>query len=117
MGLLDFFKPAAAGLAPEELLARQRGGEAPLVLDVRRPDEYADGHVPGARNIPHDALEARLDELASWRERDIVICCRSGARAEMAEAVLRRAGFARLQRLHGHMGHWVRRGHPVEKGA
>ena len=117
MGFLDFFKPAAAGLAPEALLERQRAGEAPLVLDVRRPDEYAEGHLPGARNIPHDALEARLGELGAWRERDIVICCRSGVRAGMAAAVLRRAGFARLRLLDGHMGEWVRKGRPVEKGA
>ena len=117
MGFLDFLKPAAAGVTAAELLVRQAGGDPPLVLDVRSPDEFGAGHMPGARNIPHDALAARLGELAPWRERDIVICCRSGARAGMAAGVLRRAGFARLQLLDGHMSEWARAGRAMQKGA
>ena len=62
-----------------------------VVLDVRRTDEYADGHVDGALNIPlHDVL-SRLDELP--RSRRVIVHCAGGYRASVAASLLDRAGF------------------------
>jgi 3-mercaptopyruvate sulfurtransferase SseA len=46
----------ASAIPPDELARRIASGDAPLILDVRTPEEFVDGHLPGARNIPHDAL-------------------------------------------------------------
>ena len=67
------------------------GGEPPLVLDVRRPSEFAAGHVDGALNIPYGELPERLGELP--RGRLIATVCKAGKRSGLAASVLQREGF------------------------
>lgn len=92
------------------------GDQSVVVLDVRTAAEYAEGHVPGARNIPHTELAARLGELDGARERDIVVYCRSGNRSAQAIAVLEAAGFRRLLHLKGDYQRWSESGRPVATG-
>lgn len=84
---------------------------SPQVLDVRTPEEYAAGHVPGARLIPHDQVAARVAELDPARP--VVVYCRSGRRSLLAEDVLRKAGFDVAQ-LEGSWQAWQAAGLPVE---
>ena len=86
-----------------------------LVLDVRTAEEFAAGHVPGARNIAHELLPARLAELADARDRDIVVYCRSGRRSAIALETLRAAGFARIAQLEGDFLAWEAAQRPIEK--
>lgn len=91
----------------DELAAQLAAGDAPLILDVRTPEEYASGRVPGAINIPHTELAARLTELGpDAREREIVVYCERGGRAAAAEAVLRDAGYRDVRHLEGDMSAW-----------
>lgn len=86
-----------------------------VILDVRTADEFAAGHVKGSRNIPHDQITARLDELRGYGR--IYIHCRSGKRAELASQALLKAGFNNLVCVSGSgMDDWVSAGFPVEKG-
>lgn len=110
-------REAVASSGPEELLAELAGDAPPLVLDVRTPQEFAGGHVPGAINIPHDALAGRLAEIESGRERRVVVYCERGGRATAAEAVLRDAGFDSVAHLEGDMSAWRASGRPVERSA
>jgi rhodanese-related sulfurtransferase len=105
----------ARSIAPAELAARQRSKHPPVVLDVRAPAEYAEGHVPGAINVPHDQVESRLAELERFRDREVVVYCRSGRRAGLAAEVLQRHGFGRLVHLQGDMPGWAAAGQPVER--
>lgn len=99
-----------------ELMQRIKAGHAGLILDVRSPEEYAEGHVPDAINIPYDQLNARLAEIASYKEKDIVLYCRSGKRAGIAANILQAAGFSKLLHLDGDMGGWLSNGNlPVKK--
>jgi len=100
-------------ISPAELAGRMESGDAPLVLDVRTPEEFAAGHIPGARNIPHDQLATRLDEVAGQRDVEVVVHCQSGRRAGMAEEVLQEAGFRNLRDLEGHWQAWQQGGYPV----
>jgi phage shock protein E len=109
------FAGEAPGIGGDALLARMAGGdEAPVVLDVRTPKEFAEGHVPGAINISHDELEARLPELEADRDRDVVVYCRSGKRAGIALDMLEKAGFKRLYHLEGDYLGWAEASRPVE---
>lgn len=97
----------ATTIEPSTLAQRLAWGDQSLVvLDVRTPEEFAEGHVAGARNIPHTEIAARLAELAGARDRDLVVYCRSGRRAELALAELRKAGFTRLFHLQGDWLRW-----------
>jgi rhodanese-related sulfurtransferase len=88
---------------------------APFVLDVRTPEEYASGHVPGAVNVPYDQVASRLAEIP--RDKDVVLYCRSGRRAGLAAEVLEKAGYKELQLMQGDMPAWQQSGLPVEGGA
>ncbi len=84
------------------------------VIDVRTPDEYAAGHVPGARLICLDMLDARIDEIP--KDRDVFLICRSGARSAQALRYLREAyGFSRLTNVEGGTMAWMDAGYPVER--
>lgn len=117
-------KPAAPIAAPATFVATPMSQEALLeqqakhpkqlfVLDVRTPQEYAEGHVPGAVNVPHDQLASRLAEVP--KDKDVVLYCRSGRRAGMAADVLAANGYKHLSHLEGDMNAWVEKGRPVVK--
>lgn len=98
-------------ISQDALLNRLAAGDASLlVIDVRSPQEYAQGHVPGAINMPHDTIGARLDELRATQAKGIVLYCESGKRAGMATETLRSQGLQNLQHLEGHMQQWRARG-------
>lgn len=102
-----------APLSQEAYLALPRSGEqAPFVLDVRTPEEFVTGHVPGAVNIPYDQVAARLAEVP--KDKDVVLYCRSGRRAGMAAEVLAANGYTRLKHLEGDVAAWIEKGRPVE---
>jgi phage shock protein E len=113
-----FALPAAAAgpasIEPKALGERIAWADQALfVLDVRTPEEYAAGHLPGAVNIPHDQLATRLGELSGARERDIVVYCRTGRRSAEALGVLDDAGFKRLFHLKGDYTRWTEEKRPV----
>jgi rhodanese-related sulfurtransferase len=99
-------------VTPEQVLAGQRGAQAPLLLDVRTADEFASGHVPGAINIHVDELAARTGELDAQRE--VVVYCERGPRARKAADALVAAGFTDVKLLSGHMSGWRDAGLPTE---
>jgi hydroxyacylglutathione hydrolase len=99
-----------------ELLATTDGtnGEAPLIIDVRQPDEYGRGHIPGALHLNAGELPERLAELP--RDRPIVTTCASGYRSAVAASLLQQAGFSDVTWLSGGLPAWKAAGNPVEKG-
>ena len=108
-------EPPVSELSAEALVARQETGDTSLVvLDVRTPEEFAAGHVPGAINVPHDALEGRLASLPQLKDHDVVVYCRSGKRSSFALEVLVRHGYTRLQHLTGDQEGWRAAARPVE---
>ena len=107
--------PAVPTIGAPELVAREAAQDPALVvLDVRTPEEYAAGHVPGAINVPHDEIAGRLGELAGLRDKDVVVYCKSGRRAALALEVLGKHGYTRLSHLDGDMQGWSAAGRPVE---
>lgn len=101
-------------IAASALVQQLRTGAAPVVLDVRSPEEFRTGHVPGAVNIPHRQVGARLGELTAGKERGIVVYCEGGPRADYAEQVLANAGFEKVYHLEGDMAAWRMNRLPME---
>lgn len=89
-----------------ELVERLEGEDVPVILDVRSSEEYVAGHIPGAINVPYDEVAANLDSLEAYLTAEIVVYCRTGRRAGVAENVLREAGFTQVLDLQGHMTSW-----------
>ncbi len=84
--------------APSELVRR-----GAVLLDVRTREEFASGHLPGARLLPLDELEQRADELRSSGQ-PIVVYCRSGRRSALAASLLKQRGL-QVEDL-GAMSNW-----------
>ncbi|MCP5207994.1 MAG: rhodanese-like domain-containing protein [Hahellaceae bacterium] len=98
-----------------ELLSVKEAGTALEIIDVRTPEEFASGHVPGAINIPLDDLSAHLPKLASLKDQPVVVYCRSGRRAGVALERLAQEGFSQLRHLDGDMLGWQENDLPMEK--
>jgi len=86
-----------------------------VILDERTPEEFAAGHVPGAINIPHTHLPSRISEVADAADKDIVLYCAVGIRAEMGAERLRENGFSKLIHLDGDMQARQAQKRPLEK--
>lgn len=87
-----------------EFLSLLGSPAAPFLLDVREPDEFADWAIPGAINIPLGQLAERTDEIPN--DRDIVVICAKGSRAQTGAATLLDKGF-RASVLNGGMSSWA----------
>lgn len=81
-----FGTPGAAKQAKEWV----QGGAR--LLDVRTPEEFASGHIPGAKNIPLQVLPTQLKQVGKKGDR-VVVYCRSGGRSASARGLLETAGF------------------------
>jgi phage shock protein E len=80
-----------------EMMGREQ--DAPILIDVRTPAEYAAGHIPGAVNIPYDLLAGTLP--TEDREAPVVVYCRSGRRSAIAKKTLESLGFTRVEDFGG----------------
>lgn len=91
-----------AGLYPDTVL-----------IDVRQPEEWQTGVIPGARKIALDQLRDHLSELD--REKQYILVCRSGNRSQMAAELMVKAGFSRVANYQGGMLAWNRQRLPLEQ--
>ena len=82
-----------------EILAAIEHGA--LIVDVRTPEEFADGHYPGAINIPHELILDGLNQLGVTIDTSVILYCRSGNRSGQAEQVLREKGFTEARNAGG----------------
>lgn len=99
-------------LAPDQarkFIERHRQGSYTL-LDVRRPQEYREMHLPGAKHAPLDELDEHLDELD--KEKPVLAYCRSGRRSSAASGMLAGQGFSEVYNLEGGISAW--QGEPAE---
>jgi rhodanese-related sulfurtransferase len=106
------YRDSLEAVCAEELLAKMRE-EGVEVLDVRPEDEYRAGHIPGARSVPVERMEAYLEEIP--QDREVVAYCRGPycVFSDEAVALLRSRGY-RARRLREGLPDWRAAGLPVE---
>ncbi|MBT8224915.1 MAG: rhodanese-like domain-containing protein [Dactylosporangium sp.] len=103
-------------IAPAHLLERLGQPGTPRLLDVRTPAEFEATHIPGSYNVPLDTLREHRDDLLCHICQPIVLICRSGHRAAVANEAFASAGLANVQVLSGGMVAWQASGGPVVEG-
>lgn len=81
-----------------------------VLIDVRTPEEFKSGHIPGAINIDVQVLAQRLQDIP--HDKAVVLYCRSGNRSSYAAHILQRAGYAEVYDL-GSIGDWRAAGYPI----
>ena len=95
-----------AHITSAALKERIAAGEDLVLIDVRQPEEHAEVHIPDSMLIPLGELPARLDELEPYRDREVIVYCRSGNRSGQACMFLGMQGFTNLVNLEGGMLQW-----------
>lgn len=93
-------------ITASDLARRLDGVDAPFMLDVREPEEMADGVIAGSVNVPMGEVETRLGELP--RDRDVVVICHLGARSAYVTKRLNALGYDRAMNLIGGVDAWLR---------
>ena len=117
LAVLIWFAPAiraklhgVRSMSPKELKKALEGGKKNLlVLDVRSDDEYAQGHIKGAKHLPLHRLSDGIKLLKGLDRGDVVCVCASGKRSAVASVWLKKAGFESVYNLSGGMLRWGRR--------
>lgn len=89
--------------------------EKAVVIDVCEANEFAAGHVGGARNIPLSQLEDKLPAAVKNKALPIILVCQTGARSNRALGIAKKLGYEQAQSLNGGLGAWKAANLPVEK--
>ena len=101
-------------VAPAQLQTRLDSGEQIVLIDVREPDEFARGKIPGAYTIPRGVLEMQVDGRLP-RESTVVLYCGGGGRSALAAKSLADMGFENVENLQGGWQAWTNSGLPIEQ--
>lgn len=114
--LVQEAKKSVKECGPGEILDQLAANKA-LLIDVREPDEYRQGHIAGALNIPRGMLEFKISNEPSLQDtaRPLIIYCKTSGRAALAVVALHSMGFQNVQSLAGGFDAWVANNHPVAK--
>ena len=108
-------KGASGGLTVQgavQLINREKG----VVIDVCETNEYAAGHVGGAKNIPLNQLKEKLPAVVKNKALPVILVCQSGARSNRAVAIAKKLGYEQAQSLAGGLSAWRTANLPVERG-
>ena len=100
MGIFDLFRSADI----DEGIRQFQKTPGAVLLDVRTPQEYAEGHIPGSKNIPLQELY-KVQDVVPDKESSLFVYCYSGARSRQAVAKLRRMGYSLTINIGGISGY------------
>ena len=96
MGIFDFFKQPDIHKGLEEFAQTENA----VMLDVRTPQEYGEGHIPGSRNVPLQTID-KVTSVAENKDTALFVYCYSGARSRQATAMLQRMGYRDVRNIGG----------------
>lgn len=106
-------KARIAEVSPDDVRAMRERGEAFTLLDVREPNEWGMGHIPGAVHIPRGVLESAIEPRVP-REQRVVLYCASGNRSALAADVLQQMGYTDVSSMRGGIRGWADAGGDVQ---
>ena len=115
MLLWPALKSASGGSLTPARAVQLINREKAVVIDVCETEEFAAGHVGGAKNVPLGQLEERLPGVVKNKALPVVLVCASGARANRAVAIAKKLGYENAQALAGGLKAWREASLPVEK--
>lgn len=100
------------GLSPQELVSIMNHSQG-VVVDVRSPERFQQGHILGALNVPQTDFEKGIKSLDKLKKKPIILVCMSGLEAPKLRKTLAEKGFTQLYYLSGGLGAWQSNGLPV----
>lgn len=109
----SFCHAQVSHIQPQQLIKQIQNEKMLVIIDVRTEDEYTQGHIKGAINIPYDQLLKEQDKIIAYKDQQVILYCHSGRRAKMAEDTLQSLKFTKLIDLNGHMILWEQLQYPL----
>jgi rhodanese-related sulfurtransferase len=106
---------AFSAISSQDLIRLMNQGA--LVLDIRKPDEFKQGHVNGAKHLPSDQILTAADSFKRFKDKPVVVYCDSGSMAAAAVRQLNQQGFSKAFALRGGFSGWRSENLPVSKAA
>lgn len=104
-------------MSVHELSQRLASSQPILLIDVRTPGEFAEGHVRESRSYPLGSLSSKVEEIKKTaQDHDVAVICRSGNRSLLGSVTLKRRGLQKVYNVSGGMIHWAGQGYPVKRG-
>jgi len=86
-----------------------------VVIDLRSADEFANGHLPSARNLQFSELQAKIGQFVKNKGNPVLLVCQTGQQSRKALGIVKEAGFAEVEVLNGGLNAWQQAGMPVVK--
>ena len=111
--LINEAKQRITEVSAADVQRRQEKGDAVVLLDVREPNEWNLGRVPGAVHVPRGILETTVETRVA-RETEVILYCAGGNRSALAADTLQQMGYTRVSSMAGGWKAWVQSGGPVE---
>jgi len=96
MGIFDFFKQPDIHKGLKEYAQTENA----VLLDVRTPQEYREGHIPGSKNVPLQTID-NVTSIVENKDTALFVYCYSGARSRQATAMLQQMGYTNVQNIGG----------------
>ena len=96
MGIFDFFKHPDINQGVQEY----KNAAGAVLLDVRSPQEYREGHIPGSQNVPLQQLD-KVEEVTENKDTVLYVYCHSGARSRQAVSLLNHMGYTNVHNIGG----------------
>ena len=96
MGIFDFFKQPDINQGVQEF----KNAAGAVLLDVRTPQEYREGHIPGSQHVPLQQLD-KVEEVTENKDTVLYVYCRSGARSRQAVSLLKHMGYTNVHNIGG----------------
>jgi rhodanese-related sulfurtransferase len=104
----------ASAIAPSEAIRMVNAGA--VLVDLRAANQFKDGHIAGARNLPGDQIAADAKAIEKLAARTVVLYCGDGATTAAAQRTLARAGAKNVYSLRGGLDAWKQENLPVVRG-
>ncbi len=113
--IMDEAKRLVPEVTPDEVAAKLKNGDQPVLLDVREKEEFRQGYIPGAVSLPRGFLEMRVEETVADKSRPVIAYCAGGTRSLLAGRILKELGFNNVVSMKGGFTAWKNKGLPVKE--
>jgi molybdopterin/thiamine biosynthesis adenylyltransferase/rhodanese-related sulfurtransferase len=111
--IMDEAKRLVPEVSPDEVAAKLKANDKPVVLDVREKEEVRQGYIPGSVSVPRGFLEMRVEETVPDKNTPIIAYCAGGTRSLLAGRILKELGYNNVTSMRGGFTGWKNKGLPI----
>lgn len=104
----------ASQLSPTNAIRLMNNDES-LVIDVREATEYKNGHLSAAKNMPFSTIKDKLQDIAKYKDKNVLAYCASGAISAKTCRMLKKEGFSKVHNISGGINNWLEAKLPITK--